>query len=92
MALMTWWDLTVDTVSCINLVLSIGLCVDYSVHIALHFMQVIFVPHVIGNFSSMSTRTASSAFFQNNLHSLFSRSREQGMNVSERLCGRWALR
>lgn len=40
MALMTWWDLTIDTVSCINLVLCIGLCVDYSVHIALHFMQV----------------------------------------------------
>lgn len=41
MALMTWWDLTIDTVSCINLVLCIGLCVDYSVHIALHFMQVL---------------------------------------------------
>ncbi|KAK7075015.1 Patched domain-containing protein 3 [Halocaridina rubra] len=40
MALMTWWGLTIDTVSCINLVLSIGLCVDYSVHIALHFLQV----------------------------------------------------
>ncbi|ROT81095.1 hypothetical protein C7M84_000149 [Penaeus vannamei] len=34
-------DLTIDTVSCINLVLCIGLCVDYSVHIALHFMQVL---------------------------------------------------
>lgn len=40
MALMTWWGLTIDTVSCINLVLCIGLCVDYSVHIALHFMQI----------------------------------------------------
>ncbi|XP_063850802.1 protein patched homolog 1-like isoform X1 [Scylla paramamosain] len=40
MALMTWWGLTIDTVSCINLVLCIGLCVDYSVHIALHFLQI----------------------------------------------------
>ncbi|KAF2362202.1 Protein patched/dispatched, partial [Trinorchestia longiramus] len=40
MALMTWWGLTVDTVTCINLVLCIGLCVDYSAHIGLHFMQV----------------------------------------------------
>ncbi|KAK4313685.1 hypothetical protein Pmani_014974 [Petrolisthes manimaculis] len=40
MALMTWWDLEVDIITCINLVLSIGLCVDYSAHIALHFMQV----------------------------------------------------
>uniref|UniRef100_A0A0P4W568 SSD domain-containing protein n=2 Tax=Scylla olivacea TaxID=85551 RepID=A0A0P4W568_SCYOL len=42
MALMTWWGLTIDTVSCINLVLCIGLCVDYSVHIALHFLSQIF--------------------------------------------------
>ncbi|XP_045592729.1 patched domain-containing protein 3 isoform X2 [Procambarus clarkii] len=40
MALMTWWDLTIDIITCINLVLCIGLCVDYSAHIALHFMQV----------------------------------------------------
>ena len=40
MALMTWWGLTIDTVSCINLVVCIGLCVDYSAHIGLHFMQV----------------------------------------------------
>ena len=40
MALMTWWGLTIDTVSCIMLVLCIGLCVDYSAHVALHFMQV----------------------------------------------------
>lgn len=40
MALMTWWGLTIDIITCINLVLSIGLCVDYSAHIALHFMQV----------------------------------------------------
>ncbi|XP_064104721.1 NPC intracellular cholesterol transporter 1-like [Macrobrachium nipponense] len=40
MALMTWWGLTVDIITCINLVLCIGLCVDYSVHIALHFLRV----------------------------------------------------
>lgn len=40
MALMTWFGLTIDIITCINLVLSIGLCVDYSAHIALHFMQV----------------------------------------------------
>uniref|UniRef100_A0A2P2I6N8 Niemann-Pick C1 protein-like n=1 Tax=Hirondellea gigas TaxID=1518452 RepID=A0A2P2I6N8_9CRUS len=40
MALMQWWGLTIDTVSCINLVLCIGLCVDYSAHIGLHFLQV----------------------------------------------------
>lgn len=40
MALMSWWDLTIDIISCINLVLCIGLCVDYSAHIGLHFMQV----------------------------------------------------
>jgi predicted RND superfamily exporter protein len=30
---MYFWDLTIDTVSCIDLVLAIGLCVDYSAHI-----------------------------------------------------------
>ncbi|XP_076048649.1 patched domain-containing protein 3-like [Oratosquilla oratoria] len=39
-ALMTWWGLTIDIVSCINLVLCIGLCVDYSAHVALHFLKV----------------------------------------------------
>ncbi|KAG0721720.1 NPC intracellular cholesterol transporter 1 [Chionoecetes opilio] len=39
MALMTWWGLTIDIITCINVVLSIGLCVDYSAHVALHFMQ-----------------------------------------------------
>lgn len=29
-----FWDLTIDTLSCINIVLAIGLCVDYSAHIA----------------------------------------------------------
>ena len=28
------WDVTIDIVSCINIVISVGLCVDYSVHIA----------------------------------------------------------
>ena len=32
-ALMHWWGLTIDTVSCIDLVLAIGLCVDYSAHV-----------------------------------------------------------
>jgi len=30
---MYFWDLTIDTVSCIDLVLAIGLCVDYAAHI-----------------------------------------------------------
>jgi len=29
-----FWGVTVDTLSCINIVLAIGLCVDYSAHIA----------------------------------------------------------
>ena len=28
-----FWDITIDIISCISIVLSIGLCVDYSVHI-----------------------------------------------------------
>ena len=28
-----FWDITIDVISCINLVLTVGLCVDYSVHI-----------------------------------------------------------
>ena len=32
-ALMHWWGLTIDTVSCIDLVLAIGLCVDYAAHV-----------------------------------------------------------
>lgn len=35
---MHFWGLTIDTVSCINLVLAIGLCVDYAAHIAHTFM------------------------------------------------------
>ena len=30
-----FWDITIDIISCINIVLAIGLCVDYSVHIGL---------------------------------------------------------
>lgn len=37
-ALMHWWGLTIDTVSCIDLVLAIGLCVDYAAHVAHTFM------------------------------------------------------
>jgi len=29
-----FWDMTIDVTSCISIVLAIGLCVDYSVHIA----------------------------------------------------------
>ena len=28
-----FWNITIDVISCINLVLTVGLCVDYSVHI-----------------------------------------------------------
>ena len=33
-----FWDVTIDTISCINIVLAIGLCVDYSAHIAHAFL------------------------------------------------------
>jgi Niemann-Pick C1 protein len=33
-----FWGITVDTLSCINIVLAIGLCVDYSAHIAHAFI------------------------------------------------------
>jgi len=33
-----FWDITIDIISCINIVLAIGLCVDYSVHIGHAFM------------------------------------------------------
>merc|ERR1712113_305047 len=33
-----FWDITIDIISCVNIVLAIGLCVDYSVHIGLAFM------------------------------------------------------
>ena len=33
-----FWNITIDILSCINIVLAIGLCVDYSVHIGLSYM------------------------------------------------------
>jgi len=36
---MHFWGLTIDTVSCTNLIISIGLCVDYSSHIAHCFLM-----------------------------------------------------
>merc|ERR1712226_1164484 len=33
-----FWDITIDIISCVNIVLAIGLCVDYSVHIGLAYM------------------------------------------------------
>jgi predicted RND superfamily exporter protein len=35
---MHYWGLTIDTVSCVNLIIAIGLCVDYSAHIAHGFL------------------------------------------------------
>mmetsp|Transcript_16545 Transcript_16545/g.39729 ORF Transcript_16545/g.39729 Transcript_16545/m.39729 type:complete len:239 (+) Transcript_16545:1722-2438(+) len=35
---MTWWDVPLDSISMINLVLSIGFSVDYSAHLAHAFM------------------------------------------------------
>lgn len=39
LGLMQMWDLTIDSVAIINLVLAIGLAVDYSVHVAHAFVQ-----------------------------------------------------
>lgn len=39
-ALMHVWGLTIDTVTCIALVLAIGLCVDYAAHVAHAFLVV----------------------------------------------------
>ena len=36
---MFFWGVTIDTVSCVNLVIAIGLCVDYSAHIAHRFSE-----------------------------------------------------
>ncbi len=36
---MYFWGLTIDTVSSINVIISVGLCVDYSVHIAHAFLH-----------------------------------------------------
>jgi predicted RND superfamily exporter protein len=35
---MHFWGLTLDTTSCIFLIISIGLCVDYSAHVGHTFM------------------------------------------------------
>ena len=35
---MHFWGLTIDTVSCINLTIAIGLCVDYSAHMTHRFL------------------------------------------------------
>jgi len=36
---MHFWGLTIDTVSCNNLIIAIGLCVDYSAHITHRFLM-----------------------------------------------------
>ena len=33
-----FWDITIDIISCVNIVLAVGLCVDYSVHIGHAFL------------------------------------------------------
>ena len=33
-----FWDITIDTLSCVNIVLAVGLCVDYSAHMAHAFI------------------------------------------------------
>ena len=35
---MHFWGLTIDVISCVNLVIAVGLCVDYSAHIAHTFI------------------------------------------------------
>ena len=36
--MMFFWSMTIDIVSCVGLVLAVGLCVDYAAHIGLTFM------------------------------------------------------
>jgi Niemann-Pick C1 protein len=36
---MYFWGLTIDIVSCVGLVLAVGLCVDYAAHIGLAFLS-----------------------------------------------------
>ena len=38
MGYMTWWDVNLDTLSMINLIICIGFCVDYSAHITYAFV------------------------------------------------------
>ena len=33
-----FWGITIDIISCVNIVLAVGLCVDYSVHIGHAFL------------------------------------------------------
>merc|ERR1719317_1481133 len=33
-----FWGITIDTLSCVNIVLAVGLCIDYSAHIAHAFI------------------------------------------------------
>ena len=37
--MMYYWGLTVDIVSCIALVLAVGLCVDYAAHVGQTFLH-----------------------------------------------------
>jgi Niemann-Pick C1 protein len=48
-----FWDVTIDVISCVNIVLATGLCVDYSVHIA-HAFSV-----AEGQHATQLTQTAS---------------------------------
>ena len=34
-----FWNMTIDIISCVSIVLAIGLCVDYSVHITHRFLS-----------------------------------------------------
>merc|ERR1712226_464583 len=34
-----FWGLTIDVVSCINLIIAVGLCVDYAAHVAHNFIS-----------------------------------------------------
>lgn len=36
---MHFWGLTIDTVSCVNLIIGFGLCVDYSVHVTHWYIE-----------------------------------------------------
>ena len=36
---MYFWGVTIDTVSCVNLIIAIGLCVDYAAHIAHRYSE-----------------------------------------------------
>merc|ERR1711915_92150 len=36
--LLLFWNITIDIISCVNIVLAIGLCVDYSVHVGHAFL------------------------------------------------------